>query len=100
MSQHAFSPDKNKVTTPKAWYEHALQKDGFIYDPAQAAAIEVLETLYKELIAFKEKRNRFLGRSFRSPNPPKGLYFWGGVGRGKSFFNGCIFFLCAIQEKT
>ena len=40
MSQHAFSPDKNKVTTPKAWYEHALQKDGFIYDPAQAAAIE------------------------------------------------------------
>ncbi|MFW9609150.1 MAG: cell division protein ZapE [Aquaspirillum sp.] len=99
MSQHAFSPDKNKVTTPKAWYEHALQKDGFIYDPAQAAAIEVLETLYKELIAFKEKRNRFLGRSFRSPNPPKGLYFWGGVGRGKSFLMDAFFSCVPYKRK-
>ncbi len=80
--------------SPKSWYEEAKKHDGFIVDPAQEMAIGHLDRLWQELMAFKKKRNRFLGRSIRSPLSPKGLYFWGGVGRGKSFlmdaFFGCL----------
>jgi cell division protein ZapE len=71
--------------SPKAWYQAACDKTGFVCDVVQIAAIEELETLWKQLVVFKNKRNQFLGRSLLSPNVPKGLYIWGGVGRGKTF---------------
>ena len=80
--------------SPKTWYQAASQQPGFIHDAAQAAAIERLDELWQTLVEFKDKRNRFLGRSLRKPEVPRGLYFWGGVGRGKSFlmdaFFGCV----------
>ena len=80
--------------TPLSWYREAATQAGFIQDPAQEMAIDALDQLWHQLMDFKAKRNRFLGRSWRSPVSPKGLYFWGGVGRGKSFlmdaFYGCL----------
>lgn len=80
--------------SPLTWYQAAAQQPNFIRDEAQATAIEHLDRLWTELMMFKRKRNRFLGRSLRSPQVPKGLYFYGGVGRGKSFlmdaFFGCL----------
>ncbi|WP_373741017.1 cell division protein ZapE [Neisseria sp.] len=80
--------------SPQSWYQAASQQPGFIRDNAQAKAVEYLDRLWSELVMFKRKRNRFLGRSLRSPSVPKGLYFYGGVGRGKSFlmdmFYGCL----------
>ena len=94
MSQHVFSPPSDGSLSPKAWYQAASQQPGFIHDAAQAAAIERLDALWQALVDFKDKRNRFLGRSLRKPPVPRGLYFWGGVGRGKSFlmdaFYGCV----------
>lgn len=94
MSQHVFSPPSDGSLSPKAWYQAASQQPGFIHDAAQAAAIERLDVLWQALVEFKGKRNRFLGRSLRKPPVPRGLYFWGGVGRGKSFlmdaFYGCV----------
>lgn len=71
--------------SPKAWYQAACEKSGFVCDARQIAAIEELETLWQQLVEFKAKRNQFLGRSLLSPDVPKGLYIWGGVGRGKTF---------------
>ncbi|HLP99059.1 MAG TPA: cell division protein ZapE [Sideroxyarcus sp.] len=71
--------------SPKAWYQAACEKSGFVCDARQIAAIEELETLWQQLVEFKNKRNQFLGRSLLSPDVPKGLYIWGGVGRGKTF---------------
>lgn len=89
-----FTPPPFQGERPVTWYELAKQQAGFIADPAQAMAIGYLDQLWGELMAFKQKRNRFLGRSIRSPQSPKGLYLWGGVGRGKSFlmdaFYGCL----------
>ena len=90
----SFVPPPFQGERPVTWYAQAKQSPGFISDPAQEMAIGYLDRLWGELMAFKQKRNRFLGRSIRSPQSPKGLYLWGGVGRGKSFlmdvFYGCL----------
>lgn len=89
-----FTPPPFANHSPQTWYQAASQHPAFIKDPAQARAIEHLDRLWTELMMFKRKRNRFLGRSLRSPQVPTGLYFYGGVGRGKSFlmdaFFGCL----------
>lgn len=89
-----FTPPPFANHSPLSWYQAAAQQSAFIRDPAQARAVERLDKLWNELMMFKRKRNRFLGRSLRSPEVPRGLYFYGGVGRGKSFlmdaFYGCL----------
>jgi cell division protein ZapE len=71
--------------SPKAWYRAACEKSGFVIDAKQLVAIEELENFWQQLVEFKNKRDQFLGRSLLSPEVPKGLYIWGGVGRGKTF---------------
>ena len=99
MSQHVFSPGQNASLSPQAWYDQLAGADGFFHDPAQAQAIAHLETLYQQLLLFKRKRGRFLGKSLRSPDVPRGLYFWGGVGRGKSFLMDAFFACVPYRRK-
>lgn len=94
INSNRFVPPPYHNHSPLTWYQAASLQAAFIRDAAQARAIEHLDRLWTELMMFKRKRNRFLGRSLRSPQLPKGLYFYGGVGRGKSFlmdaFYGCL----------
>ncbi len=54
-------------------------------DAAQRAVLPVLESLRGWLEDTSARRRGLLGGLFsRPPAPPKGLYLWGGVGRGKS----------------
>jgi cell division protein ZapE len=85
MPQHIFSPPTDGSMSPKVWYQTLSAQPEFVHDAAQAAAIDELDALWHELIEFKSRRNNFLGRSLLSPEVPKGLYVWGGVGRGKTF---------------
>ena len=48
-------------------------------DPAQEAAVQELERI-RAALAEPVKKGWFR----KAPEPPKGLYLWGGVGRGKS----------------
>ena len=77
---------------PRDWYARARQEPGFRSDPAQERAVQSLQRLYEQLLVFKAKRERLFGKSLLpQPDLPRGLYFWGGVGRGKSFLMDCFF---------
>ena len=54
-------------------------------DPAQRAVLPILEDLRAWLEAHATRKiGLFAGLFARPAPPPKGLYLWGGVGRGKS----------------
>jgi cell division protein ZapE len=80
-------------------YEALLATRGFVADAAQCTAAERLQRLYQELLSFKVARRGTLRRIFSPPSPPRGLYFWGGVGRGKSFLMDCFYDAVPYRRK-
>lgn len=78
--QHnAFSP-----LSPAERYAQALSSGQFMPDDAQAIAVHELDRVWVELIQrFKASKKAF--RRFRRQTSPKGVYMWGGVGRGKTW---------------
>lgn len=78
----------------RALYHRALARRGFVADTAQELAVDRLQRLYDEWRAYKAKRRTPLHRLVVHPSLPRGVYLWGGVGRGKSFlmdsFYGCV----------
>lgn len=80
-------------------YEALLSSCGYAADAAQQAAANRLQRLYAELLAFKVKRASKIRRLFSRPKPPRGVYFWGGVGRGKSFLMDCFYASVPYKRK-
>src|SRR4249919_4160157 len=66
-------------------YHRALERRGFQSDSSQLRAVERLQQLYEEWSAYKARRSTALRRLVVRPALPRGVYLWGGVGRGKSF---------------
>lgn len=69
-------------------------------DPAQVAAMERLQELADELEAFRAARESHLKRIFAAPSVPRGIYLWGGVGRGKSLLMDSFYATVGIRRKT
>lgn len=72
-------------------YKNLLDARGYIADAAQLTAASALQSLYTNLLSFKVDRSSTFKRLLSPPKPPKGVYFWGGVGRGKSFLMDCFY---------
>ena len=81
-------------------YEEELQKRGYQSDPAQLRAIDALERCAQEWTFYQSKRSGLLGKFLSRSEIPKGVYMFGGVGRGKSFLMDCFFAAAPVQLKT
>ncbi len=82
------------------WLLPILAARGTTLDHAQAAALDRLQQLAHELAEFRAARQSTLKRLFAPPEVPRGVYLWGGVGRGKSFLMDSFFATVAIRRKT
>ena len=77
--------------TPSKKYQADLNRHDFVSDPAQALAVSHLQRLFDELMMpppVQPKPGLWQKLIGRQPEPVKtiqGLYFWGGVGRGKTY---------------
>lgn len=66
---------------PKARYDALIRNGALDVDPAQSEAVERLQALHDNVRAYCRSKRGWLRRP---KAPPRGLYLWGGVGRGKT----------------
>lgn len=83
----------------REYYEQALAERGYKADSAQLMAIERLQKAYEDWHAY-QSGSGFFKRLLRRPEPPRGVYMWGGVGRGKSFLMDSFYAAVDIPKKT
>lgn len=87
--------------TPLERYQADLKRPDFFHDAAQENAVRHLQRLYDDLVS-REKGAGLLGKLLgkRQSAPIKGIYFWGGVGRGKTYLVDTFFDALPFPQKT
>jgi len=98
------------IMTPIEKYQLDLKRPDFMFDAAQENAVMALQRLFDELLAVPEKpaKASFLEKlksltakpKVTSANPVKGIYFWGGVGRGKTYLVDTFYDCLPFENKT
>lgn len=84
----------------RQFYEQSLSQRGYQPDEAQLRAIERLQRAYEEWVAYKAQRASTFKRLISRPAVPRGVYMWGGVGRGKSFLMDSFYSVVPVVRKT
>lgn len=83
----------------EAW-EKSLERQGHVRDPAQQRLVERMARLQLELQQAHAAPRRLVERLFGKPLPDvRGLYIYGGVGRGKTFLMDLFFETLAMEQK-
>jgi cell division protein ZapE len=81
-------------------YDAALAERGYRADDAQLRAIDALERCETEWADYKARRSNAITKLIARPPIPRGVYMYGGVGRGKSFLMDCFFNAVPLTRKT
>lgn len=82
-----------------ARYQALLRSGELKPDPAQARAVALLDSLARRLRAAPGLGARLGAMLGHQARPPRGLYLWGGVGRGKSMLMDLFYETVAIEKK-
>jgi cell division protein ZapE len=88
------------MTTVTELYQQTLAERGFKADEAQLRAIQALQRCQDEWEAYKARRSNAVAKLLVRPPIPRGVYMYGGVGRGKSFLMDCFFQAVPLTRKT
>jgi len=73
---------------------------GYSSDTAQLRAVDALERCEREWADYKALRRNAITKLLVRPPIPRGVYMFGGVGRGKSFLMDCFFRAVPLTRKT
>ena len=101
-SNYKNSQKVNRVS-PLQKYLADVSSGNFSEDPCQLMAVELLDDLFHRLISAENSNSLFIRfkRVFKTNvDPEMGLYFWGGVGRGKTYLMDMFYDLLPTQRKT
>ena len=88
------------MTSVSELYQQTLAERGFTADEAQLRAISALQRCQDEWEAYKARRSNAVTKLLVKPPIPRGVYMYGGVGRGKSFLMDCFFQAVPLTRKT
>ena len=87
------------MTSVLTRYEELLAAKELTPDADQRAAVEELARVQSQLEAGSERKGLLGGLLSKKPQPVRGLYMWGGVGRGKSMLMDLFFECLDIGKK-
>jgi cell division protein ZapE len=85
--------------TPLARYRAEVDRLGWVHDPAQEAVAARLDALYHALLSWQPPGRRLFGRPPPAP-PVRGMYLWGGTGRGKTWLADLFYKCLPFREKS
>lgn len=86
--------------TPTRRYAAGVARGDWLDDPAQHAALAELDRIHDAIVdSAQEGWLDRLSAFWKKPEPVHGLYFWGGVGRGKTFLVDLFYDGLPIEQK-
>jgi len=93
--------------TPLQHYQHDLAAGSLFPDPAQAHAIDCVQRLYDDLMAASavsssspiRRLMQLIRNQDRKSKPVRGIYFYGGVGRGKTYIMDILYESLPFEQK-